>query len=179
MKKLFLAALIAIGSFAGYSQTKIAHVDVQKVIDTLPSYKNARKELQSMMAEAEKDIEDLEKAFEKVAREYEEAMTNNASQITLERIRKRAQTAEKRLADAQEMWQRDMRVVNDRLNTPILERVQKAIDNVADRMKLSYVLDVNATHYAKGDDITNAVITEAITLDKEAIAKEKSSQQGN
>jgi hypothetical protein len=44
---------------------------------------------------------------------------------------------------------------------------------VADRLKLAYVLDVNATHYAKGDDITNDVIKEAISLDNAAIAKEK------
>jgi outer membrane protein len=173
MKKLFLATLIAIGSFTGFSQTKIAHVDVQKVIDTLPSYKNAKNELQSMMAEAEKDLKDLEAAYEKVAQEYEEAMANNASQITLERIRKRLQTSQKRYVDAEEMWQKDMQVLNSRLNAPILERAQKAIDNVADRLKLAYVLDVNATHYAKGDDITNEVIKEAIAMDNAAIAKEK------
>jgi Skp family chaperone for outer membrane proteins len=77
MKKLFLATLIALGSFTGFSQMKIAHVDLQKVIDTLPSYKNAQKELQSMMAEAEKDLKDLEGAYEKVAQEYDEAMNFN------------------------------------------------------------------------------------------------------
>jgi len=173
MKKLFLATLIALGSFTGFSQMKIAHVDLQKVIDTLPSYKNAQKELQSMMAEAEKDLKDLEGAYEKVAQEYDEAMTNNGSQITLERIRKRLQTAQKRLVEAEEMWQKDIRLVNDRLNAPIFERAQKAIENVADKMKLSYVLEVNNTYYAKGDDITNSVITEALALDKEAALKEK------
>jgi hypothetical protein len=37
-------------------------------------------------------------------------------------------------------------------------------------MKITYVLDVAATHYAKGEDITNLVITEALALDAAAAA---------
>jgi outer membrane protein len=173
MKKLFLAVLIATGSFTVFSQVKIAHVNIQKVIDTLPSYKEARKELQMFMSSAEKDLKELESNYEKAVSDYEDAVAKNASQITLERLRRSVQTTQRRLVEAEELWQSDMQKLNNRLNAPILERVQKAIDNVGDRMKLSYILDVNATHYAKGEDITNAVITEAIALDKEAMAKER------
>jgi outer membrane protein len=171
MKKLFLATIIALGSFAGFSQVKIAHLDVQKVIDTLPSYKAAKKEIQALMNDAEKDLKELEGALEKILVELEEAQASNASQMTLDRIRKRAQNAQERYYQAEQMWQRDMQVLNSRLNQPILDLIQKAIDNVAEKMKLTYVLDVAATHYAKGDDITNAVITEALVLDKAQAAK--------
>lgn len=178
MKKLILATIIAIGSFAGFSQVKIAHVDVQKVIDTLPSYKEAKKQLQALMADAEKDLTELEAKYNKAVADYEdEASKPGTSQITLERLKRAVQTAQRRLMEAEELWQSDAQKLNSRLNAPILERVQKAIDNVGDRMKLTYVLDVNATHYTKGEDITNAVITEAIAMDKEAIAKEKNDQE--
>lgn len=173
MKKLFFATLIAIGSFTGFSQVKLAHVDIQKVIDTMPSFKNARVELQLFMDEAEKDLKELEAKYEKAMADYEKAVGENASQITLERLRRAVQTSQRRLMEAEELWQADAQKLNNRLNAPILDRAQKAIDNVGDRMKLTYVLDTNATHYAKGEDITNAVIAEAIALDKEAIAKEK------
>jgi outer membrane protein len=171
MKKLFLATIIALGSFAGFSQVKIAHLDVQKVIDTLPSYKAAKKEIQALMNDAEKDLKEIEQGLEKVLQELDEAQASGASQMTLDRIRKRAQTQQERYYQAEQMWQRDMQILNNRLNQPILDLIQKAIDNVAERMKLTYVLDVAATHYAKGEDITNAVMTEALALDKAEAAK--------
>lgn len=170
MKKLFLATIIALGTFTGFSQVKIAHLDVQKVIDTLPSYKAAKKEIQSMMLDAERDLKEIELGLEKILAELEEAQAQNASQMTLDRIRKRAQTQQERYYQAEQMWQRDMQILNNRLNQPILDLIQKAIDNVAERLKITYVLDVAATHYAKGEDITNAVIAEAIALDKAAAA---------
>lgn len=166
MKKLFLATIIALGSFAGFSQVKIAHLDVQKVIDTLPSYKAAKKEIQALMGDAERDLKEIEQGLEKILLELDEAQASGASQMTLDRLRKRAQTQQERYYQAEQMWQRDMQVLNNRLNQPILDLIQKAIDNVAERMKLTYVLDVAATHYAKGEDITNAVMAEALALDK-------------
>jgi len=166
MKKLFLATIIALGSFTGFSQIKIAHLDVQKVIDTLPSYKAAKKEIQALMADAERDLREIEQGLDKILQELEEAETNGSSQMTKDRIRKRAQTQQERYYQAEQMWQRDMQILNTRLNQPILDLIQKAIDNVAERLKLTYVLDVAATHYAKGEDITNLVIAEALALDK-------------
>lgn len=170
MKKLFLATIIALGSFTGFSQTKIAHIDVQKVIDTLPSYKAAKQEIQLMMADAERDLKEIEQGLDKILKELEEATNSGASQMTLDRIRKRAQTQQERYYQAEQMWQRDMQILNTRLNEPILKLIEQAINNVAERLKITYVLDVAATHYAKGEDITNAVIAEAIALDKAAAA---------
>jgi len=166
MKKLFLATIIALGTLTGYSQTKIAHLDIQKVIDTLPSYKSAKAEIQSMMGDAEKDLKELEGAYQKIMGELEEAIAAGASQLTQDRIKKRMQTAQERYYQAEQMWQNDMQILNTRLNDPILKLIQQAIDNVAERMKITYVLDLAATHYAKGEDITNAVIIEALALDK-------------
>jgi Skp family chaperone for outer membrane proteins len=62
-----------------------------------------------------------------------------------------------------------LQIVSEELNKPILDRVQKSIDIVADRKKLNYVLDVSATMYAKGGiDITSEVITELLLLDAAA-----------
>jgi outer membrane protein len=170
MKKLFLASIIGLGSFTGFSQTKIVHLDVQKVIDTLPSYKAAKKEIQLTMDDAERDLKEIEDGLNKILQELEIATNEGASPMTLDRIRKRAQTQQERYYQAEQMWQRDMQILNARLNEPILKLIQKAIDNVAERMKITYVLDVAATHYAKGEDITNLVITEALALDAAAAA---------
>ena len=49
------------------------------------------------------------------------------------------------------------------------DRIKKAIAIVAERKKLTYVMDVNAVIYsAGGEDITNEVAVELLKLEAEA-----------
>jgi Skp family chaperone for outer membrane proteins len=58
------------------------------------------------------------------------------------------------------------------LNQPIFERVKQAVDIVADRKKLNYVIDGSNMLYTKGGmDITAEVIVELLKLDAAAINK--------
>jgi Skp family chaperone for outer membrane proteins len=69
--------------------------------------------------------------------------------------------------------EQELKSYSEQLNQPILDRVQKAIELVAERKKLSYVLDQSAMtmYYKGGMDITNEVITELLILDAAASKK--------
>ena len=59
-----------------------------------------------------------------------------------------------------------MQAVSQELNKPILERVQKAVEVVSDRKKLSYVIDETSTlFFAGGFDVTSEVLIELLRLD--------------
>ena len=60
----------------------------------------------------------------------------------------------------------EMQAYSNELNAPILGMVQKAVEIVAERKKLSYVIDESVTLYFKGGvDITSEVIAELLKLD--------------
>ena len=76
------------------------------------------------------------------------------------------------LEERQQSLNAEMQAVSQELNKPILERVQKAVEVVSDRKKLSYVIDESVTLYFKGGmDITSEVLVELLKMDAEATKK--------
>ena len=167
MKNVLLGLFVVIG-FSTLAQTKIGHVDSQKLLDTLQSRKDAIRKLDSMKTAGVEELKIMDADFKKA---YQDYMTNQASKSPAERqiIEGRLMQKQQMLEATQASLEEGLQIVSEELNKPILDRVQKAIDIVADRKKLNYVLDVSATMYSKGGiDITSEVITELLLLDAAA-----------
>lgn len=164
MKNVILGLFVIIG-FSTFAQTKIGHVDSQKLLDTLPSRKEAIKKLDSMKTAGMQELQLMDADFQKA---YQDYMTNQASKSPAERqiIEGRLMQKQQMLEATQASLEEGLQIMSEELNKPILERVQKSIDIVAERKKLNYVLDVSATMYSKGGiDITSEVIVELLLLD--------------
>jgi Skp family chaperone for outer membrane proteins len=70
------------------------------------------------------------------------------------------------------LLQQQLQTLANEYNQPILDRLQKAVEIVADRKKVNYVLDVSKLLYSKtGIDITVEVKAELARLDAEATKK--------
>ena len=167
MKNVLLCLFVVIG-FSTLAQTKIGHVDSQKLLDTLQSRKDAIRKLDSMKTAGVEELKIMDADFQKA---YQDYMTNQASKSPAERqiIEGRLMQKQQMLEATQASLEEGLQIVSEELNKPILDRVQKSIDIVADRKKLNYVLDVSATMYSKGGiDITSEVITELLLLDAAA-----------
>jgi outer membrane protein len=167
MKNVLLGLFVVIG-FSTLAQTKIGHVDSQKLLDTLQSRKDAIRKLDSMKTAGVEELKIMDADFQKA---YQDYMTNQASKSPAERqiIEGRLMQKQQMLEATQASLEEGLQIVSEELNKPILDRVQKSIDIVADRKKLNYVLDVSATMYSKGGiDITSEVITELLLLDAAA-----------
>jgi len=167
MKNVLLGLFVAIG-FSTFAQTKIGHVDSQKLLDTLPSRDIAIKKLDSMKTAGMQELQLMDADFQKA---YQDYMTNQASKSPAERqiIEGRLMQKQQMLEATQASLEEGLQIMSEELNKPILDRVEKAIEIVADRKKLNYVIDVSATLYSKGGiDITNEVIVELLLLDAAA-----------
>ena len=88
-------------------------------------------------------------------------MSATARRFEEDRLNKKYQEMQAR---GQELDQQMNILAND-LNAPILERVQKAIENVAKTEKLDYVLDKTVLLYSNGKDLTDKVIIEVMKLE--------------
>lgn len=167
MKNVLLGLFVAIG-FGTFAQTKIGHVDSQKLLDTLPSRKVAIQKLDSMKTAGMQELQLMDSDFQKA---YQDYMTNQASKSPAERqiIEGRLMQKQQMLEATQASLEEGLAIMSEELNKPILDRVQKAIDIVAERKKLNYVIDVSATMYSKGGiDITSEVIVELLLIDAAA-----------
>lgn len=165
MRKLLfvVVSIMMIGTVS--AQSKVAHINSTKVLDTLPSRKEAVKELQEFSKIAEKELVDLEaelnKSYEKYMKERE-TLSPVLRQYEEERLQKKQAELQTR---EQELQQR-LQARSSELNEPILKRLQKAVEIVSDRKKINYVMDETQMLYFKGgQDLTNEVIDEILKLD--------------
>ena len=170
MKNVLLGLFVVIG-FSTFAQTKIGHVVSQKLLDTLPSRDIAIKKLDSMKTAGMQELQLMDADFQKAYQDYgvkQAQMSPAERQIVEGRLMQKQQMLEATQASLEE----GLQIMSEELNKPILDRVQQAIDIVAERKKLNYVLDVSATIYSKGGiDITSEVIVELLLLDAAASKK--------
>ena len=74
---------------------------------------------------------------------------------------------EQRFKSRQSSLQNEMQVYGEALNAPILALIKQAIESVAQKNKLNYVIDETVTLYHSGGiDITEQVLAELLLLDK-------------
>jgi outer membrane protein len=170
MKNVLLGLFVVIG-FSTLAQTKIGHVDSQKLLDTLPSRKIAIKKLEERQKEGMQELEEMQKSFEQAYRKHQETKKDKTPmliEIDESNLMKKQQAIEMR----QQSLEQEIQAYNEELNKPILERIQKAIEIIADRKKLNYVMDESVTLYFKGGiDCTPEVMVEMLRLDAEAMKK--------
>lgn len=168
MKKLLVALVVMMSVGAVQAQSKFGHVNSQVLLDTMPSRKAAMKELAELEERSVKELQEMEAELQKIYAKYMADQSSGTTspmmrQMDEERIQKKQQALQQREQELQQM----ISARNTELNTPILKKVQDAIAIVADRKKLSYVIDETVTLYFKGGvDLTAEVRTELLLLDK-------------
>lgn len=170
MKHLLFVVTIML-SLSSFAQTKIGHVNSQKLLDTLPSRKEALKKLDEFKNDGMKELQEMQKAFEVAYAKFlekEKDMSPVLRQMEEDKLRKRQQDIETRQSELEQQ----MQVYNEELNKPILDRIQKSVEIIAERKKLNYIIDESVTLYFKGGiDCTPEVMIELLKLDAESMKK--------
>jgi len=171
MKKTILFIALMFSALSASAQMKLAHVNSQQLLDTMPSRKDALEKLRKFEQDGYLELQEIQKDLESAYKRYEQnkgAMSPVILKIEEEKIMKKQQGLE----DRQTALQQEMQIYTQELNKPILARVQKAVEIVSDRKKINYVLDESSTLYFKGGmDITAEVLVELLILDVAAMKK--------
>jgi outer membrane protein len=164
MKKLVVVFAIFV-SLTSIAQSKIGHVNTQQLLDTLPSRKAAMSQIEDFEKRGMEELKEMEAELQKKYSKYmaeQATLTPVLKQYEEEQIQKKQQAMQQREQELQQKMQQ----LGNELNEPILKRVKKAIEIVAARKKLSYVLDETSTlYFAGGINITSEVMAELLRLD--------------
>ena len=171
MKRALLILALLIGGFSVNAQTKVAHINSQKLLDTLQSRKDAMAKLKKFEEEGVVELQEMNKSFESAYIRYqqnEKDWSPVIQKMEQEKLMKKQQALETR----QQELEQQMQIYGQELNKPILELVQSAVNNVAENKKISYVLDETVTLYFQGGlDITKEVMSELLRLEAELMRK--------
>ena len=142
MKKLLLLAFISGIGLTGFSQ-KYAIIDTRYILDKMPEYKEAQKQLDDIAASWTKDIDGKQSELDKMYKDYE------AEQVMLsDDLKKKREdqlfNKEKELRDLQRKrfgFEGDLFKKKQELVKPIQDKVYNAIQKISVLRGYDFVLD--------------------------------------
>ena len=166
MKKLVLAFLVVLSSTALMAQMKIGHVNTQRLLDTMPSRKAAMVSLDKFQRDGFNELREMDSALNAAAQKLE-ATAPTLSPTMLKIEQQKLYTKQQALQDRQASLEQEMQIYSEELNAPILDRIKKSVAIVAERKKLSYIIDeTSVLYFDKAMDCTQEVMIELMKLEK-------------
>ena len=150
MKKTIKYVVVACIMIAGMGlkAQKLGHVNSQVIMQELPDYESARKDLESFNSDLTKELEMYQKLIVEFAQDYEQNK-NGMSEDTRKRketdLMERQQNYEKKAYEAQTSLQQK----EQELLQQIMIKVNTAVKEVAEKEGYDYVYEVTTLLYAR------------------------------
>lgn len=159
LKTLLLIAVITLGFNNVKAQSKVAHINLQELISSIPEVKTMRAELSKLEKTYVDDLKAESISFEAKYKKYQ---AEAASQTEEENQRRglEIEQGQKKLQMSQQVAQQEMGKKNDELNkklNPILKKVDAAVKSVAKAQGFDYVLDSSVLLVANGTNLLASV----------------------
>lgn len=151
------AVLVMFVAATGFvnAQSKVAHINVNELLASMPEMKAAQAELQKLQETYRADIESSMTELRNKFTQYQ----NEAPSKTEEENQKRAQELqgfEKNIGEAQQQAQQELAKKQAELFEPISKKAKEAIEKVAAAQGYDYVVDASpglGVIVAKGKDL--------------------------
>lgn len=165
MKKILILCFLALSITFSQAQ-KFGYVDSQKILEQVPDYKKAQKEIDRLSVEYQKQIESEYQVLDSMYRSFKEEQILLTEEMK-EKRSKAISEKEKEIKDFQKKvfgYEGLVFLKRQELISPIQDKVHEAIEKIAKVHKLQFVFDksgdlsiiyVNPTH-----DYTDYVLEE-------------------
>lgn len=155
LKSFFIAVLMAAPLTFSYAQSKVAHIDTQKLISEMPEVIAAQKQLEQLEKTYRTEIENTYKEFQTKAQSYS-ADAPNQTDVTNQARQKELETMQQNINQYRETASQDLQKKQVEMMRPLYDKAKAAIEKVAAAQGFDYVLDSSAggsVIMAKGKDL--------------------------
>jgi len=163
LKSLLLTTLmIALPMTVTFAQSKIAHIDTQKLISEMPEVIAAQKQIQALEKTYANDIENSIKEYTAKAQAYE-AEARNQTDIVNQARQNEMQSMQQNIQTYRETATQDLQKKQTEMMRPLYDKAIAAIEKVAAAQGFEYVLDASAgggVLVSKGKDLEAEVKVE-------------------
>ncbi len=157
MKKL-VAVFAIVLSFVGTTlaqEMKFGHINSSELLQLMPESKQIQVELEAYAKQLENQMATMSSEYQGKVAEYQ---TNEQvwGDLVKETKLKEISDLERRIAEFQQSAQQNLSQKEQQLFQPILDKAQKAIDEVSKANGYGYVFDSSTgaiVHYPEGSDI--------------------------
>ncbi len=158
IKTLVLITVFTLGFTTLNAQNKIAHINTEELVAAMPETKALQAKVEKLGKTYDDEVkakeEELKAKFQKYNAEFE-SQTEATNADRTKEVQLEAQKIEQFKQEAM----RDLQKQEQEGLKPILEKAQKAIDEVAAGQGYEYVLNISTLVVAKGKDLLPDVKT--------------------
>ncbi|QDO92920.1 OmpH family outer membrane protein [Formosa sediminum] len=145
--KQFKTLLIATALFIGASsfvqaQSKVAHINTQELVSSMPEMKTAQAQMEKLGKTYETDIKTMATELDNKVKQYDSESSTKTQEENAKRVQE-VQTMEQNIRQYQAQAQKDMQQKEIDLLRPITEKAKAAILKVARAQGFDYVLDAS------------------------------------
>jgi outer membrane protein len=152
IKTIVLVAILTLSFTTVKAQSKVAHINTEELVALMPETKALQAKLEKLGKTYDNEMKakdaELKAKFEKYNAEFASQTEATNAERTKE-VQLEAQKMEQFKAEAM----RDLQMQEKEGLKPILEKAQKAIDDVAAAQGYDYVLNAAMLVVAKGKDL--------------------------
>lgn len=162
MKRLLLTLMLIACPLVMFGQSnspqKVAIVDTQKILMSMPETKAMQTELDALMKKYEDTLVVMREEFQK---KYQEYVAEKDTLIETIKVRREQELEElaKRIEDLNGVAQQDIQKKQQELFTPIQTKLRNAIEAVGNENGYAYIIDASAMLFIgnTGIDATSKV----------------------
>ena len=155
-KTLLFAATLLIGSTSFMNaQSKVAHINTAELVESMPTMKAARGELEKLAKTYETDIQTMIKEYQNKTTQYDAEASTKTDEENQKRLTE-VTGMQQSIGAYQKQAQEDLQKKEAELMTPIYDKARVAIQKVAKAQGYNYVLDSmngQGVLYADGKDL--------------------------
>lgn len=140
-RTLFIALALTLGATAfTNAQTKVAHIDVQNLVESMPSYQNAMDQLDKLQKTYDAEIKDMLAEAQGTMQRYQAEADTKTEEENAKRANE-LQATQQRIQEHSQKARQDLQKKQVDLMKPIMEKARTAIQKVARAKGFDYVLD--------------------------------------
>lgn len=141
LKNLLLTATLIIAfSFNAQAQSKVAHINTQELVESMPDMKSAKSELKKLAKTYETDIQAMATELQNKITQYDAESSTKTDEENGKRLQE-VQSMEQSIRQYQAQAQQDLQKKELDLLRPITEKAKNAILKVGNAQGFDYILD--------------------------------------
>lgn len=140
LRTVFAATLFIVGSFYAQAQSKVAHINTQELVESMPEMMNAKSELEKLAKTYETDIQAMATELQNKIKQYDAESSTKTDEENGKRLQE-VQSMEQSIRQYQGQAQQDLQKKEIELLKPITEKAKAAILKVGNDQGFNYVLD--------------------------------------
>lgn len=142
IKKLILAAFLALPMCIAAQTLKFGTVNTQEIFNLMPDRVTAENTLKSVSEKYEAEFKKLQEEFNKKYTEFQALDENTPQSIKDSRARELQENSQK-IQNFQQMAQQEMSKQQETLLAPISDKIQKAIQTVGAEGGFTFIYDLS------------------------------------